>query len=185
MKNTFLLLAFVSSAALADQYAWKCPDGSIEVGPRKSCLGGVRRDIDDMNAAELNAYVKAQRNADEAAKLVEKKRRLAEQADRQREQVEQDRKKSDACAAAFAGKPPITNSAWDGSVPGVERYLQMTLKDPDSYKGIEWSPIAKGCEGYSVRHKYRAKNSFGGYVTNEAVFMLNPDGIVTGSLPMR
>ncbi len=138
-----------------------------------------------MNAAELNAYVKAQRNADEAAKLVEKKRLLAEQAGRQREQVEQDRKKLAACAAAFAGKPPITNSAWDGSVPGVERYLQMTLKDPDSYKGIEWSPIAKNCDGYSVRHKYRAKNSFGGYVIDETVFMLNPDGIVTGALPMR
>lgn len=70
-------------------------------------------------------------------------------------------------------------------MPGVERYLQMTLKDPDSYKGIEWSPIAKNCDGYSVRHKYRAKNSFGGYVIDETVFMLNPDGIVTGALPMR
>lgn len=77
----------------------------------------------------------------------------------------------------------VCNSAWDASVRQVERYLKDTLKDPDSYQGIEWSKVSKTGSGFMVRHKYRAKNSFGGYVVDNSVFLLDAQGKVIGALP--
>lgn len=76
----------------------------------------------------------------------------------------------------------VYNSSWDGSVRQVERYLKNNLKDPDSYQSIEWSKVVKQSDGsFMVRHKYRAKNSFGGYVVEEKIFTLDSSGNVTGS----
>ncbi len=75
--------------------------------------------------------------------------------------------------------PKVHNSAWDGSVYQVEDYLKKALKDPDSYEGIEWSNVIKNSDGtYSVRHKYRARNSFGGMVVENWVFVLDEYGNV-------
>lgn len=74
--------------------------------------------------------------------------------------------------------PKITNSPWDGSVWQVEEYLKKNLKDPDSYQGIEWSTVIEKDNGYQVRHKYRAKNSFGGYVVENCIFTLTKEGTV-------
>ena len=76
----------------------------------------------------------------------------------------------------------VSNSAWDASVWQVKRYLKKEyLLDPDSYEGIEWSAVNKKANGgYYVRHKYRAKNSFGGYVIENQVFHLNAEGEVIG-----
>lgn len=180
-----LLALFITAPSLAVEYAWKCPDGAIQLEHSKSCLGAKRIDVENMNAAELNAYVKAQRvgEVDDAKKAVRQK--LEADSQRFREEAGMSGTKGAECRAAFAGKPPVTNSGWDGSVLGVEHYLQRTLKDPDSYKAIEWSAVLKLCDGYAVRLKYRAKNSFGGYVINHTVFTLNPDGVVTGAVPVR
>lgn len=78
----------------------------------------------------------------------------------------------------------VTNSPWDGSVRQVERWLEDTLKDPDSFEAIEWSPVIKVPEGtpmphkYIVRVKYRAKNSFGGYVVENTLVYLDAAGNV-------
>ena len=74
--------------------------------------------------------------------------------------------------------PKITNSPWDGSVWQVEDYLKKNLKDPDSYQGIEWSEVIENNDVYQVRHKYRAKNSFGGYVVENCIFSLTKEGTV-------
>jgi hypothetical protein len=74
----------------------------------------------------------------------------------------------------------VQNSSFDASVEQVERYLKNHLKDPRSYQAIEWSSVTKRDDGsYYVRHKYRAKNSFGGYVVNEQLFYLDAKGNVT------
>lgn len=74
----------------------------------------------------------------------------------------------------------VWNSEYDASVYQVERYLKNTLNDPDSYQGIEWSKVIKRSDGtFWVRHKYRAKNAFGGYVVKNSVFILSPQGQVT------
>lgn len=79
---------------------------------------------------------------------------------------------------AQENKPKIANSPWDGSVYEVKSYLNKTLKDPKSYEGIEWSNVTEK-EGYFfVRHKYRAKNSFGGYVIETCIFKLDDNGSV-------
>jgi hypothetical protein len=73
----------------------------------------------------------------------------------------------------------VENSPWDGSVYQVKNYLKKTLKDPDSYEGIEWSEVIKNNNGtYTVRHKFRARNSFGGMVVENYVFVLNETGEV-------
>jgi len=89
------------------------------------------------------------------------------------------------CEQMFAGKLPVENSPWDGSVHAVERYLKRNLKDPDSFKAVEWTPVKKGCGNYTVGLSYRAKNSFGGYVVEQAVFTLDADGNVTGMLQVK
>ncbi len=73
-------------------------------------------------------------------------------------------------------KVKISNSPWDGSVYQVKKYLKGNLKDPDSYEAIEWSSVVEQGSNFIVRHKYRAKNSFGGYVIDEYLFTLNSDG---------
>ena len=180
-----LLALFISPPALSAEYAWKCPDGAIQLEHTKSCLGAKRIDVENMNAAELNAYVKAQRvgEVDDTKKAARQK--LDAEASRFRGEAGTAPSKGAECRAAFAGKEPVTNSGWDGSVLAVKHYLQRTLKDPDSFEAIEWSAVLKLCDGYAVRLKYRAKNSFGGYVINHTVFTLNPDGVVTAAVPVR
>ncbi len=83
--------------------------------------------------------------------------------------------------------PVVSNSAWDGSVYQVERWLKGNLKDPDSFKAMEWSPVTEVPPGsalphkFIVRCKYRAKNSFGGYVVEQKMFYLDSEGNVVSS----
>ena len=87
----------------------------------------------------------------------------------------------DSSESSSSNHEAVYNSSWDGSVRQVERYLKNNLKDPDSYESIEWSNVVKQDDGsFIVRHKYRAKNSFGGYVVEEKYFTLDSSGNVTG-----
>lgn len=79
----------------------------------------------------------------------------------------------------------VQNSILDGSVIQVERYLKNSLKDPDSYQSIEWGKVLETSEGYLVRHKYRAKNSFGGYVIENNTFYLNTKGEIINIVPYK
>lgn len=72
----------------------------------------------------------------------------------------------------------VYNSSWDASVRQVEKYLKSSLRDPDSYESIEWSEVKETSTGYVVRHKYRAKNGFGGYVVSNQLFYMDSDGNV-------
>jgi hypothetical protein len=81
-------------------------------------------------------------------------------------------------------KDAIYNSEWDSSVKEVVDFIKNKyLKDPDSYQSISWSSVFKlndtkavGFASYQVRHKFRAKNSFGGYVVEEKMFKLDYQG---------
>ena len=74
----------------------------------------------------------------------------------------------------------VFNSPIDHSVLQVKYYLKNTLNDPDSYKPVEWSEVKylENDNKYMVRHKYRAKNSFGGVITKNDVFFLDSEGKV-------
>lgn len=75
---------------------------------------------------------------------------------------------------------PVKNNGLDASVYQVEQYLKNNLRDPDSYKPMEWSAVQKTKNGYYVRHKYRARNGFGGMEIENKIFYLDKDGNVTG-----
>lgn len=94
--------------------------------------------------------------------------------------AKKDRERRDRREKAImsAGGAEVTNSSYDASVSQVKDYLKKNLKDPKSYEGIEWSKVKEEPNGYSVYHKYRAKNSFGGYVIEAQVFYLDFGGNV-------
>ncbi len=88
-------------------------------------------------------------------------------------------------------KEIVYNSAWDGSVYQVKRYLKKNLNDPKSFDAMEWSPVttldddvirsANLKHKYIVRCKFRAKNIFGGYVINNMLFYLDAKGNVVNT----
>ncbi len=88
-------------------------------------------------------------------------------------------------------KEVVENSSWDSSVSQVKHYLKNNLKDPDSVQYIEWSNVKKdttllnGRATYAVRCKYRAKNSFGGYVISNSLFYLDSNGNVVHVLELE
>ena len=92
-------------------------------------------------------------------------------------------------AVASRPMPPheiVYNSPLDGSVRQVEDYLRKNLTDPDSLKVDEWSPVVKEGNGvFMVRCRYRAKNSFGGYVLTNTLFALSPSGVVVSARPLE
>jgi len=91
-----------------------------------------------------------------------------------------------APSAARVETKAVYNSPWDGSVRQVERYLKASLKDPGSFSAIEWSPVVEGTGGgFTVRCKFRAKNSLGGFVVENHLFNLDSSGNVIGSTKLE
>lgn len=92
---------------------------------------------------------------------------------------------SDSCSGGSSSSSSsgkiVENSSWDGSVHQVKDWLRNNLKDPGSLEFIEWGTVIETTSGYSVRVKYRAKNSFGGYVIEEKIFDLDRSGNVTSA----
>lgn len=89
------------------------------------------------------------------------------------------------CNTESNPEPPkqiVSQSKYDRSVNQVNDYLRSNLKDWDSYQSIEWSELkdngGKGKYRFMIRHKYRAKNSFGGYEIENKVFYLDSLGNV-------
>lgn len=81
--------------------------------------------------------------------------------------------------------PVVENSAWDGSVAQVKDYLKRNLRDPDSYQSISWTKavLSPVTGEYTVVHKYRAKNGYGGYEVNQQLFTLDARGKVIHVVP--
>ena len=76
----------------------------------------------------------------------------------------------------------VENSGWDDSVSQVKDWVTANVKDPDSLQFIEWSPVIQQGNGeLMVRVKYRAKNSFGGYVVEHKLFFLSSSGRILRS----
>lgn len=77
-------------------------------------------------------------------------------------------------------------SAWDGSHRALERYIKDHLKDPDSYEHIKTTYIENADKTLTIYTKYRAKNSFGGYVIESAIATatINGELITVNSLEL-
>lgn len=79
-------------------------------------------------------------------------------------------------------------SAWNGVCVSIKDYMKNNANDPGSIEYVECSNILKFNTGiYGQRVKYRGKNSFGGMVLNEHIFVIKGEGYkakVTGVLTM-
>lgn len=81
--------------------------------------------------------------------------------------------------AILANLDTTTNTNSDTYRQGAVRYyLKKNLKDPESYQSIDWNTVQHEGKTY-VKHKYRAKNSFGGYVIEEKIFKFDESGNIT------
>ena len=81
-------------------------------------------------------------------------------------------------ALAKESLPIVRNVASDASVKQVKEYLASHLNDAASVQYVEWSAVYKREDGFLVRCKYRAKNSFGAYVLANQAFLMDATGAV-------
>ena len=61
----------------------------------------------------------------------------------------------------------------------VINYLLSSAKNPDSYKPVSWGKLNEINSGWTIEHKFRGTNGFGGIVTEEHVFFIFKDGSVS------
>lgn len=57
-----------------------------------------------------------------------------------------------------------------------KNFIKTLLKDPDSYRAINKKVTKMSNGDYQIYIKYRAKNSFGGYVVEEKMFIIDKEG---------
>lgn len=74
----------------------------------------------------------------------------------------------------------VHNDVLDASVLQVKQFLKKNLNDPESYDGVEWSPVSQNphTKWFIVRHKYRAKNQYGAMQIFNQIFTLDSLGTV-------
>ena len=79
--------------------------------------------------------------------------------------------------------PKPQQSAMNGSVEVVDRYLRETLNDYQSAEYVEWSPVTPakidGESFWAVRLKLRAKNAFGAKILKDSYFVIRHDKVVS------
>lgn len=107
----------------------------------------------------------------------QKSERIAKQ---KQERLERDAKKVNLsvsrykAACAKYGKPPVGRER-------IAKYFLTDhyLKDPDSLVVEGYTPLYLGSEGWQGAIRYRAKNSFGGYVRESKRFVIRQGKIVS------
>lgn len=116
---------------------------------------------------------------------VREARRKAEAANAEKERkeaaaAEEKQRKADALAALKAAVrgPKPTNSAWDGSVHVVERYLKAALHDPSSYDHVRTSEVTGEGDYWVVVSSFRGKNAFGALIINTKKFFIQQGEVV-------
>lgn len=135
-------------------------------------IGVVVGAIKDINRAnelgyasvtEMHAAEKAERDAAaaEAAAAKEEAERAEAAAKEEAQRAEEARIAAEKAETNRKGFHCL--SAWDGSMPALERYVEDNLRDPDSYEHIETRIAPVSADGmHTVIMKYRARNGFGG-----------------------
>jgi len=93
-----------------------------------------------------------------------------EEKEKERVKEERGKKEREARIAKF-GEAPI-QSAWDGSYPAVERYLERVANDPDSIEMDGCTKVYHIKKGWLVGCDYRGRNAFGGMVKQSNWFTI-------------
>jgi hypothetical protein len=76
----------------------------------------------------------------------------------------------------------VSNLFFMGSSVRCENWIKKHLKDPDSFETIETKYLDKG-DFVIVNVKYRAKNSFNGFVVDTGTCKLSLDNVVLEGTP--
>lgn len=131
----------------------------------------------------INKAVKAAKDNEEAKKQEEAEARRRERNSQIRleEQLIQDRARIENELNQWRKTTTfdlVFNSPWDGSVAQIDRYLESTLKDPDSLDIIACGNVMTNGNEFRVWCKYRARNSFGGYVVEAKSYKITSSGVV-------
>jgi len=78
-------------------------------------------------------------------------------------------------AAERKKKIEMQFSVWDGSHRNLERFIKMTMNDPDSYDHVKTAYWDMG-DYLIVKTTFRGKNAFGGVVVNWVKAKVDLDG---------
>jgi hypothetical protein len=132
------------------------------------------------DSSEVSKASEHLRSIPASAREYKEAQKLLKQFERRAVQIKRENDKAAADSALLGPKPE--NSAWNGTVRCVDKYLKATLNDYDSAEYVEWSPVVrmdlKGQPYWAVRLKLRATNAFGGKILKEAVFFIRNDQVV-------
>lgn len=175
--------ALVSAKDLNAQQSFKAklPEVDAKLSSAKKLAGekeweAAEKDLDAAAALlkpfEGSAAEKSKEWATLTAQLAQQRKRIQPGLDRIKAQIE-----AEKLLVAVRGPKPV-NSAWDGSVLEVERYLKRVMNDPDSYEHVSSTvPVGRG-EYWLVRSTFRGKNAFGGKVINTKLFYIQQGQVV-------
>lgn len=147
-------------------------------------LDSVKSDLDGFqgtSVASSKEYAAVVTQLEEKRKTIQPLvDRLLEKRQKEAAALAEKRAREEAAAAlkaAILGPKPV-NSAWDGSVSAVERYLKVAMHDPDSYEHVRTTePVIEG-DYWVVKSMFRGKNMFGGKVVNAQKFYIQQGSVV-------
>jgi hypothetical protein len=148
-------------------------------------LKSVESQLDDVRGtdAETSAdWKRLKPQADAQRKLLQPildKIARAEQAQADKEKREEDARQAAAAALKeTCGEVPLV-SAWDGSIPIVERHLRSSAHDPDSIEVSECTtPVLNDAVCWVSTCKVRGNNAFGGKILQIMRFAMTNDTVL-------
>ena len=175
MKTYLLPLIFFTQLAAAGINTCKAPDGTRyftdEPCPSGYALSETRKTDRERTEERREAW--------RAQKESVRKQAAADESERQRKLIEKSIKMEQELKSWHEYRDSNRALALSGKgIRAVDNYLNEVLKDPDSLQIIDCSPVMTNGVLYKARCKYRAKNSFGGYVVSNQVFHMYVNGEV-------
>lgn len=81
-------------------------------------------------------------------------------------------------------QPAVENSAWDGSVRQVKRWVQANIADPEA-EVRKWGKVYRDEEGHlQVDAVIGGRNPLGGYITKPYRFRFSDKGVILKAAPV-
>jgi hypothetical protein len=134
-------------------------EDAVRIGDAEPVIVAVD---DDPAKRQQEAVAKQERDARNAQAAIERARESAATAAEER----------------VRGPKPVP-SAWDTICPEVNAWMKDNMKDYDSLKIVNGSPVvAYRQDAWCQRLKYRARNSFGGTVLEEKLFVIRDGRVI-------
>lgn len=177
---TALIVSTLGTTAMAQGMYTCTVDGKKVIQDRPCALIQTTKK-QPMVEEKTAKQIQAEFDAEIAEKREQERRSTEAEAKRANDAARKQQALADAqqaCREGMSSPAVVTNSAWDGSVSEVKKYLNTILKDPSSFEAIKWGNVVRTCDGYTVFLTYRARNGFGGMTITTQVFFMDKMGNV-------